>query len=323
MAESRPSKPMTRVQIPARAFIIHKMAQEKQEKRNFSRWYDKNYKLLLIIPFILLIISLGYIFSFYSQHHDIIKKDISLTGGTAITIYSVEDIESLKNELSKKLEDFSVREIFNLRTRKQEAFVVQTTSPPEETKKILEDYLGYELTEENSSVEFTGSSLSKNFYKQLRFAIVLAFIFMAFVVFIIFRTFIPSLAVVFSAFSDIVMTLALVDFLGWKLSSAGIVAFLMLIGYSVDTDIMLTSRMLKRKEETVNSRIYSAFKTGIVMTLTSLAAIITALIITSGFSEILKQIFSILAIGLSFDILNTWLTNASILKLYVEKKGGI
>ena len=83
---------------------------------------------------------------------------------------------------------------------------------------------------------------------------------------------------------------------------------------------MLTSNLLRRKDESVNSRMYSAFKTGITMTLTSLAAVVVALIITSGFSEVLKQIFSVLTIGLCFDILNTWVTNASILKWYVEKK---
>ena len=43
------------------------------------------------------------------------------------------------------------------------------------------------------------------------------------------------------------MPLALIDFLGIEISAAGIAAFLMLIGYSVDTDILLTSRALKRK----------------------------------------------------------------------------
>ena len=54
---------------------------------------------------------------------------------------------------------------------------------------------------------------------------------MSFVIFILFRTFIPSIAVIFAAFADIVMTLALVNYLGIKLSTAGIEAFLMLIGY--------------------------------------------------------------------------------------------
>jgi len=50
------------------------------------------------------------------------------------------------------------------------------------------------------------------------------------------------MAVVISAFADIVMTLALVDILGLKISTAGIVAFLMLIGYSVDTDILFNNK---------------------------------------------------------------------------------
>jgi len=303
------------------------MEQEQQEnhekeKKSFSEFYNKNYKILLIIPTIILLLSLSYLVYFYNQNQDVIYKDVSLTGGTTITVYDQIDILDLEQKLSQILEEVSIREISNLRTGEQEAFIVQTPEGIDETRTALEDYLGYKLTGENSDIEFTGSSLSSSFYKQLRLAIIIAFILMAIVVFIIFRTFAPSLAVVLSGFADIVMTLALVDILGWKISSAGIVAFLMLIGYSVDTDIMLTTRLIKRKEGAINERMSAAFKTGITMTLTSLAAVIVALIITAGFSEILKQIFSILAIGLGFDIINTWITNASLLKWYVEKKQG-
>tara|TARA_Y100000031_G_C8136531_1_gene345515 strand:- start:513 stop:953 length:441 start_codon:yes stop_codon:yes gene_type:complete len=144
---------------------------------------------------------------------------------------------------------------------------------------------------------------------------------MGIIVFIIFRTFIPSMAVIVSAFADIFMTLTLIDILGIKMSSVGIVAFLMLIGYSVDTDILLTNRILKRHEGSLNQRIFGAFKTGITMTLTSLLALVFALIVVSSFSVILTQIFTVLVIGLGFDILNTWITNVSILKWYVKSKG--
>jgi preprotein translocase subunit SecF len=143
---------------------------------------------------------------------------------------------------------------------------------------------------------------------------------MAVVVFFIFRTTIPSLAVILSAFADIVLTLALVDYLGISLSSAGIVAFLMIIGYSVDTDIMLTSHLLKRRDASINSRLMTSLKTGLTMTLTSIVAVLIAFFITASFSEVLRQIFLILIIGLSFDIMNTWLMNATILRWYVERK---
>ena len=131
---------------------------------------------------------------------------------------------------------------------------------------------------------------------------------------------VPSFAVIISAFADILMTLVVVNMFGMKMSSAGIVAFLMIIGYSVDTDILLTTRLLKRSRGSLNERMWGAFKTGITMTLTSLLAVVAALLVVQSFSLVLTQIFTILAIGLCFDIFNTWVTNASILKWYVQRK---
>jgi preprotein translocase subunit SecF len=292
----------------------------EREKFNFGKFHDKHYKLLLLIPVILLIFSFAYMSVFYSQNNDFFKKDISLTGGTTITVFEKINSQELKINLESQLEEINTREIYDIITREEKALIIETKSDVETTKQALENYLGYELTEENSSIEFTGSSLSESFYRQLLIALLIAFIFMALVVFIIFRTIIPSAAVIVSAFADILMTLVIVNLFGIKMSSAGIVAFLMLIGYSVDTDILLTTRILKRTEGSLNERFFGAFKTGLTMTLTSLLAILAALIIVNSFSVILSQIFTILVIGLVFDIFNTWITNVSILKWYVLKK---
>ncbi len=290
-------------------------------RKKINDFHDKYYKLLLLIPLVILLFSFAYIAIFYSQNGDFTYKDISLTGGTSITIFNKVNIDNLKLKLSPKLEDLNVREIYDLTTGEQKAIIIETRTSSEQTRKVLEEFLGYKIIDgENASFEFTGSSLSEGFYKQLLIAILVAFVFMAIVVFILFRTFVPSFAVIISAFTDIIMTLALVDILGIRMSSAGIVAFLMLIGYSVDTDILLTTRILKRHNGSLNNRIFGAFKTGITMTLTSLLAIGFALIIVKSFSVVLSQIFTILVIGLGFDILNTWITNVSILKWYVERK---
>ncbi len=294
--------------------------EEENKQNKLSKFHDKNYKLLLLIPVALLLFSLVYLGIFYSKNQDFIYKDISLTGGTSVTINDKINVADLKQTLSEKLENIKIREIYDVISREQKAIIIETKSSTLQTKEILEEYLGYELNEENSSFEFTGSSLGESFYKQLLIAILFAFIFMAIVVFIIFRTFVPSVAVIISAFADILMTLVLVNLLGIQMSSAGIIAFLMLIGYSVDTDILLTTRILKREEGSLNKRIFGAFKTGTTMTLTSLLAVVFALIIVSSFSSVLTQIFTILAIGLGFDLLNTWITNVSILKWYMKKK---
>jgi len=289
----------------------------QETKKNF---HDKYYKLLLLIPIALLVLSLSYITLFYSKNDDFFYKDISLTGGTSVTIYEKADIVELKQTLSERLEDLNIRGIYDLVTQEQKAVIIETKTDVSQTKQILEEFFEKDFNSENSSFEFTGSALSESFYQQLLIAILIAFVFMAIVVFIIFRTFVPSSAVILSAFADIIMTLALVNLLGFKMSTAGIVAFLMLIGYSVDTDILLTTRILKRNEGSLNHRIFSAFKTGITMTLTSLLAVTFALVVVKSFSIVLTQIFTILVIGLGFDILNTWITNVSILKWYVENK---
>jgi preprotein translocase subunit SecF len=84
---------------------------------------------------------------------------------------------------------------------------------------------------------------------------------MGLVVFFYFRSIAPSLAVILEAFSDIIVTLAIFNLTGIKLSTAGIAAFLMLIGYSVDTDILLSTRVLKRKDGTVMERWQSKYAT--------------------------------------------------------------
>ena len=286
-----------------------------------KNWYDKYYKLTIIIPAVFLLFSLIYLFNFNIKNGDLIYRDITITGGTTITILDKNlDIDKLKIDLGTEFEDMSIRRLSDLGTGDQKGIIIETKAEADIIKEKLEEYLGYALTQDNSSVEFSGQALSSGFYQQLRLAIVIAFILMALVVFFVFKTFLPSFAVILSAFADIVMTIAVVDLLGMQLSIAGIVAFLMLIGYSVDTDILLTSRSLKNDYGTLNLRLYEAFKTGITMTLTAIVAVGVSLIVIYGYSEVLEQIFTILLIGLGFDIINTWLTNAPLLKWYIEAK---
>ncbi len=336
--------------------------------KNKKNWHDKNYKKLLIIPAILLLISIIYMISFYSSHGDFIYKDISLTGGTSVTIYDKINQQELETSLSENLDGLKTRKIYDLTTREQKALIIETKTEGNKTRQVLEEYLNYELTDDNSSFEFTGPSLSKSFFNQLILAIVYAFTFMGVVVFLIFgkqkklkillvilsilppvlffgfniislqvsvffslavlffglfvylKYNMPSFAVIISAFADIFMTLTLVNILGIQMSSAGIVAFLMLIGYSVDTDILLTNRILKRREGTLNERLFKSLQTGMTMTLTSLLAFSIALIIVNSFSIVLTQIFTILVIGLGFDLINTWITNVSLIKWHVQNK---
>jgi len=285
-----------------------------------SDWYDKWYKKLLVIPVIVMILSLVYLGYFYTQHHDFVLKDTSLSGGTTITINTEIDSNALESSLKSSFPDITIRKLTDITTGKATSLIIETSSLPDQIKPAIEEFLGYELTDKNSTIEFTGPSLSQSFYKQLIFALIISFILMSITVFIIFRTFTPSIAVIFAVLGDIIIPLSIINIIGMRVSAAGIAAFLMLIGYSVDTDILLTTRALRTKGGTLNSRIYRAFKTGIFITTTAIVAVLPAFLLMSGLPDSFRQIFFILALGLFADIFNTWLTNASIIKWYCVKR---
>jgi len=288
------------------------------QKANFEQFYDKNYKKLLIIPFLVLAIALILLVVNHTQTGSFINKGISLQGGTSISIISsslsVEEIKELINY------DGQIKTRTMSSAGKQVGVIIEIDSIEEQVVQDLKNRIinGYNLNEEDVAVESIGSSLGSSFFQETIRAVIFAFIFMGIVVFLYFRTVVPSLAIILAAASDIIITLAITNLLGISLSTAGIAAFLMLIGYSVDTDILLSTKVLKRKEGTVNQRMLSALKTGMMMSLTTITAIIIALIFSQ--SETITQIMTIILIGLIVDLMNTWIQNAGILKMYWNMK---
>jgi preprotein translocase subunit SecF len=378
------------------------------QKTEAKDWYDHYHKIMLALPVIITIALVVYIGFFYAQHNDFIHRDVSLSGGTTITLNGGIETGDLESQIQKQFPDVSFRKLTDISTGKPVATIIESSATPEQLKPAIESILGYNLTDANSSVEFAGPTLSQGFYSQLIRAVFISFVLMALVIFYLFGesmflkvlstilslaivkltfsdifsisilvvvaglgffiyglylakkrlnyiylsaaalvlilsfifqiyyliipiflvliliyllTSIPSVAVISCAFADIVWPLAILDFFNVRISAAGIAAFLMLIGYSVDTDILLTTRAIKKQEGSLNLRILGAFKTGILMTSTALLAVLPAFFIVTGLPDSFRQIFLILAIGLGADIINTWLTNASLIKIYATKRG--
>jgi len=302
-----------------------KKAEKKSEHKGLLKIYEKHYMKLLIFPILLFIIAVGLIVYQVATTGDFMNRGVSLKGGMVVTIptdstvSTVELEEVLKANFPK--DELEVRSVAELGVQKA---IIITTDNPASEKQILESITPLiPNAKEEASSETTGSSLGRGFFKQTMLALVIAFVCMSIVVFISFRTFAPSMMVIICVFADIIETLAVVNLLGIKISTAGIAAFLMLIGYSVDTDVLLTSRVLRSKEGTVFGRTLSAAKTGLLMTLTAITAVTLGLLISQ--SGTIKEIMIIIIIGLIFDIINTWIQNVALLRYYVEcilpKKG--
>lgn len=332
--------------------------------------YEKKYKLLLVIPILMLLAAIAQIGMQYISTGDFLNKDVSLKGGMTITVplaTGSQEVSVLEDFLRDKYpeNDISVRELSSGTDVKG---VIVAADILIEEKEKSEDFIKdiakkTDVDRDDFSIEYMGSSLGASFFRETFTAVLIAFLFMGMIVFLYFgekwthksivvaltltsaliffnasnivtniiafagiaalifmflRYSIPSFAVILAALSDIIITLAIVNVIGIKLSAGGIAAFLMLIGYSVDTDILLSTKLLKRKEGTLMERVYSAMKTGLTMNITTIAALTVALMLSQ--STIISQIMTILLIGLFIDIINTWIQNVGILRMYLERK---
>jgi len=174
------------------------------------------------------------------------------------------------------------------------------------------------------SLKEVGSVLSAFFFVKTREFVVYSFILSAIVVFVIFRSGIPSIAVIFGAATDVIATLGAMSLLGIPLNLATVATLLMLIGFSLDTDLLLTIRVLKRTEDSPSARAFDAFKTGAMMELTSIVAF--GVLAVFGFLlqiETYYLIGAVAVIGSVVDFFATWCANAVIVLWYVERRQGV
>lgn len=268
---------------------------------------------LVIIPLVLLVFSLALIGMNMATTGMPVKPGIDFSGGTAVTLDTTETPDQLRAT-------FSGYPLTDVSEGVNNGKFLKFGSMDDTQFQSLTALIGQKYP--SAKIDQIGESFGKTLQQQAVLALIFSFIGMAIVIFLSFRTVIPSAAVVLSAFADMVMTAAAMNIIGIPLTLGTTAALLMLIGYSVDSDILLTNRVLKRQGK-LHDKLKGAFDTGIIMTSTTFAAI-TAMLIVSwlGSVEILWQISAVLLIGLVFDIMNTWLTNAALLKWYVQKGGG-
>lgn len=287
-----------------------------------KNFYESKYKKLMIISFIVLFLAIGVLGFWKVSTGEFIAKDTTLKGGILITVQTDEvfDIGEVEAGLEKELGiSVSIRGLRAIGTGGNVGYAFELERiDVEEAKSAISKITGLELEPDSYTIEEMSSSLGGAFWSSTLKALALAFLFMSLVVLYYFRVPIPSGAIVLCAVSDLIATLAVMNLIGFKLSTAGVAALLMLLGYSVDTDILLSTKLLKRKEGTIMERVYSAMKTGITMEGTTLIALTVLWLISPAL--ILRQIAVILIIGLLFDLLFTWIQNTGILRWYLEKK---
>ena len=262
----------------------------------------QSHKPLILIPVILMILSLLYLGAFG------LNEGVDLKGGTMVTV-----------ELKQSMTESQITDLVqsNLGVSDVETSISGDVDQAEFDQKFSNQF-------NILSFRSVGALLSQAAMDQIVYALLFAFVFMTITVFFVFRDLVPSAAIVLSALCNISIAVGSMSLFGIPLSVASVGALLMLIGYGVDTDILLTTRLLKRHAGDLDDRAEGACRTGITLTFAALASMVVLFVVVKVFipsAQVLEDISAVLIMGLLSDLLSTWLMNLGILKWHMERGG--
>ena len=259
----------------------------------------KYWKIFTFLPIVLLLLASVLLINNIVTKGSFMERSPELVGGKIITM-QVSDAGKISLPYTVRMTSANI-------------VIIEIPFDADE-KAVIEKVRGQTEILGQPSVKTIGPVIGEIFWKQAQTAIIAAFVLMSLIVFILFRSPAPSLIVILAAITDIVVTIALLDLVGIKLSLHVLAALLMIIGYSVDTDIVLTTNMLR------GAGVRGAMKTGLTMSAAAIAAFF-AMYAISG-SIILQEMALVIMLGILVDVPATYLANAGILRMWMERKKG-
>ncbi len=275
---------------------------------------DYSNRQLVLVPLVVLAVALVIIGGWYFVTGAPANLGLEFTGGVELRI--ADDGEG---DMRERIEGAFEQEPDSVRSIPgDDVYVVTFRADADDPDGLAGDLESQAeaggLTTE--AVDQVSASFAADTAQTALFGIGIAFLGMSVLVFALFRTFVPSVAVVASAFSDIMIPIAAMNLLGIEMTLGTVAALLMIIGYSVDSDILLNNSVLRRTGDFYES-VSRAMRTGVTMTVTSMSAMIVMAIVATVFGiDLLRDIGIILAIGLAADMMNTYLMNVTLLRWY-------
>ncbi len=259
--------------------------------------FAKYWKILTFLPIIALLLSSTLLLNNMITKGSFMERSPELVGGKIITL-QVADANKIRV-------DYAVR------TTSSDTVIIEVPFDTDEHSVIALIEAQTEVLGQ-PTVRTIGPVIGEIFWQQAQLALIAAFVLMSIVVFVLFRSPAPSLIVILAAITDIIVTIALLDFIGVKLSLHVLAALLMIIGYSVDTDIVLTTNMLR------GAGMRSAMKTGLTMSAAAIVAFFAMYTISS--SLVLQEMALVIMLGIIVDIPATYFANAGILRMWMGRK---
>jgi len=174
------------------------------------------------------------------------------------------------------------------------------------------------IPENSVTVELRGATITSIYTEQARNAMIGAFVAMGIIIFIAFRRRVTVGGILLAVGLDMLGVLGCMALFGVELSLASVAGLLMLIGYAVDTNILLTTRVLKRVGGEPREKVGDAMHTGVMMSGSTLIPLFALNLLTTA--PQLYQLTAVLIFGIIIDIFNTWFLNSAIIIRHAERQ---
>jgi len=266
---------------------------------------------LAAVPLAVLAVALLVLSGSFLVYGTPVPLGMDFAGGTELTVETTTPADEIPAAFDQQPESVTG-------AGGENQYIVQFASSDSQTlREQAESNLAQNGDSEIiQSISSTSASFGQGSQQTALMGLVIAFVGMSAIAFLLFRTFVPSIAIVISAFSDLMIPLAFMRLVGIPLSLGTVAGLLMLIGYSVDSDILLNNHVLRRSGDFYEST-YRAMRTGVTMTVTSMVAMLVMGVAAFLFGiDLLASIGIILFVGLAADLMNTYMLNLSLLRWY-------
>lgn len=280
----------------------------------FSRWYEKNYRILMVVPLLVFLSAALILYGNWRATGDIVPRDIDLSGGTLVTVYTSSVAPGAKEEF--ELRGFSFREIHSYETGDLVAVAIEAGPEfmgNEVVKLVNSSFLGAAY-----DIRTVGPSLSESFMDGAKKAIIFSFVAMGLILAFIFKQRIVAFTIVLSGILNVSEAAAYMTLFGVKLAPHTIGALLMLMGWSVNSEVLFDTKIFKEAEGDPKRRATTAMKTAMTMTLAASVSLLALYFVSA--SSLVKDIVLVLLLGTIFDTINTWFQSLAMVLWYVEGK---
>jgi len=265
---------------------------------------------------------------------DALKSDFNakLPDVSRLEVLSLQNGSQMNEYLAKRAELQNIsdqmlalagmsRSQFNITgaIEEQNAFTVAFQEVYNDAESSISAPIDKHVQYNSKSINTVSPLLSTQFIGKAMGVVVLSALLSTVFVFLFFRTVVPSVAVLTGALSDVLIAMGAMGLFGIPFTLPSFAALLMLIGFSLDTDILLAMRLLKRKGDP-RELAHGAMKTGLTMSMTAMVAF-GALFLLALLTRIptYYEISAVALAGLVGDTFATWGIDAVMLLWHVER----